>query len=143
MPCELVESPLVVDIERADAHLQATTDEHDAQIAARHAAAEQLSAADGRVDALQLAVDAAHARAGAARLDGLDGVLGSLLDLVRIDDGWEPAVEAALGDALAAVVVTDPQGAGQALHALRASSHHRRRRRPRHPGATGRGSAPR
>ena len=120
--CELVESPLVVDIERADAHLRATTDEHESLVAARHAAAEQLSAADGRVDALQLALDAAHARAGAARLDGLDGVLGSLLDIVRIDDGWEPAVEAALGDALAAVVVADPEGAGRALHALRASS---------------------
>ncbi len=120
--CELVESPLAVDIERAEAHLQATTAEHEALVAARHAAAGQQSAADGRVDALRQILDAAHARAGAARLGGFDGVLGTLLDLVRIDSGWEPAVEAALGEALEAVVVADPTGAGRALRALRSSA---------------------
>ena len=47
--------------------------------------------------------------------------VGTLLDLVRIDAGWEAAVEAALGEALNAVVVTDPPAAARALHALRAS----------------------
>ena len=70
---------------------------------------------------MQLALDAARARAGAERLAGFDGVLGTLLELVRIDQGWEAAVEAALGEALTAVVVTDPDAAARALGALRAS----------------------
>ena len=56
---------------------------------ARHDASEAASRAHARVEALQLALDAAHARAGAERLAGVDGVLGTLLDLVEIDDGWE------------------------------------------------------
>ena len=47
------------------------------------------------------------------------GVLGTLLDLIRIDAGWEPAVEAALGEALDAVVTSDPAAAARALAALR------------------------
>src|SRR5262249_30212038 len=38
-----------------------------------------------------------------------------LLDLVEIDRGWEAAVEAALGEALAAVVVRDAHAARRAL----------------------------
>ena len=87
----------------------------------RHDASEAASRAHARVEALQLALDAAHARAGAERLAGVDGVLGTLLDLVEIDDGWEPAVEAALGEALTAVVVDGDASARRALAALRES----------------------
>ena len=45
----------------------------------------------------------------------VDGVLGSLLDLVEIERGWEAAVEAALGEALASVVVADAGVARRAL----------------------------
>ena len=48
-------------------------------------------------------------------------MLGTLLDLIRIDAGWEAAVEAALGEALTAVVVSDPAAAGRALRALHSS----------------------
>ncbi len=48
-------------------------------------------------------------------------MLGTLLDLVRIDAGWEAAVEAALGEALSAVVVADPDAARRALRSLRSS----------------------
>ena len=72
-----------------------------------------------RAEALQQALDAAHARAGAERLAGVDGVLGTLLDVVEIDAGWESAVEAALGEALSAVVVDSPQSAQRALDELR------------------------
>ena len=93
---------------------------HAACVAARQQAAEQASASAARVEALHLALDAARARAGAERLAGVDGVLGTLLDLVRIDQGWEAAVEAALGEALSAVVVDDPgaapAGRSHALH---------------------------
>ena len=74
-----------------------------------------------RVEALQMALDAARARAGAERLAGVDGVLGTLLDLIEIDEGWEPAVEAALGESLTAVVVDDPAAGRRALTALRSS----------------------
>ena len=74
------------------------------------------------VEALQLALDAARARAGAERLAGVDGVLGTLLDLVRIDAGWESAVEAALGEALDRRRRRRPRPPPtRALHALRGS----------------------
>ena len=84
---ELVETPLVDDIARAEARLQALQADHDAAVEARQRAAEQASAGEARVDAFRLALDAVHARAGAERLAGLDGVLGTLLDLVGIDAG--------------------------------------------------------
>ena len=118
---ETVESPLVDQIaaaeqERieADAAVERLTAERaDANDAASRAAA--------RVEALQLALDAAHARAGAERLAGVDGVLGTLLDLVEIDHGWQEAVEASLGEALTAVVVENPESAQRALEALQSS----------------------
>jgi chromosome segregation protein len=118
---ELLEAPLIDELERAErttAQAQAAFDEASA---ARQRAAESASSCSARVEALQLALDLAHARAGAEHLAGMDGVLGTLLDLVRIEDGWEPAVEAALGEALAAVVVADPAVAAAALAALRQS----------------------
>ncbi len=71
-----------------------------------------------RAEALQQALDAAHARAGAERLSDVDGVLGILLDLVEIDTGWEDAVEAALGEALSAVVVDGSDAARRAIETL-------------------------
>jgi chromosome segregation protein len=72
----------------------------------------------GRVDALSAALDEARNRAGARRLAGIDGLVGTLLDLVDIDAGWEPAVEAALGEAITAVVVRDAAVARLALERL-------------------------
>ncbi|MCU1483425.1 MAG: smc [Actinomycetia bacterium] len=72
-----------------------------------------------RADALALALDDARARAGADRLAGVDGVVGTLLDLVHVDDGWEAAFEAAVGPALGAVVVRGgADGARRALGLL-------------------------
>jgi chromosome segregation protein len=71
-----------------------------------------------RSDALALALDEARARAGAERLVGVDGVVGTLLDLVDVDPGWEPAVEAACGEALAAVVVDSVDAGRRALAVL-------------------------
>jgi chromosome segregation protein len=98
----------------AEAVLEAARDE-------RARAADAASTATARVEALQMALDAARARAGAERLQGVDGVLGTLLDLIEIDAGWEAAVEAALGESLTAVVVSDPDSARNALDALRSS----------------------
>lgn len=74
---------------------------------------------DARAEALAQALDEARARAGAERLAAVEGVLGTLLDLVEIDDGWEAAFEAAAGEAIAAVVVTGADSARTALGALR------------------------
>jgi chromosome segregation protein len=116
---ELAEGPLVEQIERAEARHQAAEQACAAALESRQRAAEQLSTWRARADALGLALEAAHARAGAERVTALDGVLGTLLDLVRIDPGWEPAAEAALGEALSAVVVADTAAAAQALDVLR------------------------
>ncbi|MCU4183778.1 chromosome segregation protein SMC [Acidiferrimicrobium sp. IK] len=74
---------------------------------------------DARAEALAQALDEARARAGAERLSDVEGVLGTLLDLVEIDDGWEPAFEAAAGEAIAAVVVAGDDAARAALGRLR------------------------
>ena len=95
--CEQVAGPLLAELDAADAAVAAAVGAHDDRIAERHRLAERAAGLASRVEALQLALDAAHARAGAERLAGVEGVLGTLLDLVRIDAGWESAVEAALG----------------------------------------------
>lgn len=81
------------------------------------------SAWTARAEALDLALDEARQRAGAERLSGLDGVLGTLLDLVDVDPGWEEAFEAAAGEALGAVVVADVDAGRSALAALDAGDH--------------------
>ena len=59
-----------------------------------------------------------RAEAGAAELAGHAGVLGSLLDVVELDAGWEAAFEAAVGEALGAVVVAGDGAARAALESL-------------------------
>ena len=104
---EEAEHPLVEQLAAAEAASAAATEALEAAIDARRAAEAQQAACGARVDALALALDAARARAGAEHLAAVGGVLGPLLDLVEIDDGWEAAAEAAMGEALAAVVVAD------------------------------------
>ena len=82
------------------------------------------SAWAARVEALTLALDEARQRAGAEHLSGLDGVLGTLLDLVEVDPGWEEPFEAAAGEALGAVVVADVDAARRSLASLRQGDHH-------------------
>jgi len=109
------EGPLVEELTSAETERLAAGAEMERATTARQECAETRSRAVARAEALQMAVDSARARAGAERLVGVDGVLGTLLELVTIEDGWADAVEAALGDALAAVVV---DGAGSARRAL-------------------------
>ncbi len=89
--------------------------------AARQRVAEEAGTWRARADALAQALEHARARAGAEHLAGIDGVLGTVLDLVEIDAGWEPAVEAALGEALQAVVVASPDAGRAALASLHAA----------------------
>ena len=72
-----------------------------------------------RADALAKALDEARGAAGAELLAGVTGVVGTLLDLVEVDPGWEDAFEAAAGASLAAVVVSGSDSARAALSRLR------------------------
>ena len=58
------------------------------------------------------------ALAAAQRLAAVEGVLGTLLDLVAVEAGWEAAFEAAAGDALTAVIVDGTDTARLALTEL-------------------------
>ena len=104
------------------ARAQAEDAQTAAEVAATDAEAEH-SAWSARAEALAQALDAAREAAGVARLTSLDGVLGTLLDLVDVDSGWEQAFEAAVSDALGAVVVADVAAGRRALAALAEGDH--------------------
>ena len=112
---EEAEAPLVEAAEAAEARRAAAEDETaDAENALRAVEGEWRSWT-ARADALALALDEARSRAGTERLSDVEGVVGTLLDLVDVDPGWEEAFEAALGEALSAVVVADVEAARRAL----------------------------
>ena len=119
---QAVEAPLVSDVTAAEARRMTADATHEAAVNARSEAAAELSRWQARAEALQSALDSARARAGAEALRGVDGVVGALLDVIDIDDDWGPAVEAALGEAVAAVVVDDPRAARRAIERLRSSA---------------------
>ncbi len=82
------------------------------------ATAEHLHRSEARAAALATALDEARRRSGADLVATVDGVVGSLLDVVSIDAGWESAVEAAAATALHAVVVADPAAARRVVELL-------------------------
>jgi chromosome segregation protein len=109
-----------------DAALAATTEE--LQKAARAAEAAQATAdeatdarhrSEARAEALERALAELEGAGGRELLREVDGVVGSLVDLVEIDDGWEAAFEAAAGAGVAAVVVDGRRSAQAALTTLR------------------------
>ncbi|MBF6556550.1 MAG: chromosome segregation protein SMC [Acidimicrobiales bacterium] len=79
----------------------------------------ELHRSTARADALERALDEARGTAGAELLAGIDGVVGTLLDVVEVDAGWEEAFEAAAGASVAAVVVSGSVPAKAALSRLR------------------------
>jgi len=88
------------------------------------AAAERRSArAAAKLEALEEAVASSRARIGAEHLANISGVVGALVDLLAIDAGWDAAVKASLGEALAAIVVSDSASARRAIEALQAVDH--------------------
>ncbi len=99
------------DRDRAETQLEAATEE-------RRSADAEVHRWQARADALEQALATARSAAGADALATADGVLGILLDLVDIDEGWDAAVEAAAGEALRAVVVDDIANGRAALDAL-------------------------
>jgi chromosome segregation protein len=104
--------------EAEDAHQRAVSRLEAAEGALRQAELEHHRSV-ARADALERALDEARGAAGAELLSGVDGVVGILLDLVEVDEGWEEAFEAAAGASVAAVVVSGRSSAKSALARLR------------------------
>ena len=112
-----LETELVRLSERSDqlaVDLVAAADNRTALRAAATAAEQRVHEAESerrawtaRADALSLALEEARAASGAERLADIDGVLGTLLELIDIDEGWESAFEAAAGISPA---VPEPDG---------------------------------
>jgi chromosome segregation protein len=116
--CEEAELPLVESLEGAEQWRADAESARSAAEAELREAQATRSTWSARAEALALALDEARSRAGAERLAGVEGVLGTLLDLVDVDPGWEAPFEAAAGEALAAVVVASPDAGRRALAAL-------------------------
>ena len=115
---ETAEEPLVAEVASAESHAHEAAVRRNAAWERVVAAEAEVRTASASVEALALALDEARSRAGAEHLAGIKGVLGTLLDLVEVDEGFEAAFEAAAGSALDAVVVSGPDYARQALCAL-------------------------
>ena len=119
----------------AEGEVGASATRADAARIASSSAAEAWDRADGRrreaervrhrleARAEALARTAAEARGavGADVLAGVSGVIGSLVELVEIDEGWQGAFEAAVGAAFAGVVVEDTGTARAVLSRLHES----------------------
>ena len=119
---QTVEVPLVGEVTEAESRRLSAEAELETAVSTRNAVASELARWQARSEALQLALDSARARAGAEKLKDVSGVVGTLLDLVVIDEGWEASVEAALGEALLSVVVENTESARRALAHLRSAS---------------------
>ena len=105
--------------ERASGEARAACEDEKA---ARAEAVGDLHGWESRREALSLALDEARDASGAQRLAGIEGVIGTLLEVVDIDRGWEAAFEAAAGEAVAAVVATDTEVATRAISRLEADN---------------------
>ena len=110
----------LVDVTETREQIELLGDE--AQVA--RAAAERRSArAAAKLEALEEAVASSRARIGAEHLANVSGVVGALVDLLDVDAGWDAAVKASLGEALASIVVSDSTSARRAIEALQAVDH--------------------
>ena len=99
------EAELAAARNRAEAERQA----HAGHLSVAEGTAREAAAAHrtwtARTEALAMAVAEARGGGDTDRLAGVDGVLGTLLDLVDVEPGYEAAFEAAVVEAVGAVVV--------------------------------------
>ena len=121
---KVVDERLRVDQQRlVEAEQVAEARERESEARAR-VAADRAHALEARAEALQAALDETRAQAGVERLAGMPGVLGTLADVVDIDDGCERGFEAAVEDALGTVVVDGMSAARDALRRLHGAGLH-------------------
>jgi chromosome segregation protein len=88
-------------------------------VASHEEGADAASRAQARAETLARALEELSGASGRAIIGNLEGVLGSFLDLIEIDDGFERAVESAAGASVGAMVVDGRRSARAALAALR------------------------
>ena len=140
------------ELEQATAGLEAELAARAAELeaAARAAETSQASADEAeegryrtaaRAEALERALSDLQGAGGRELLRHVDGVVGSLVDLVEIDNGWDAAFEAAAGAGVAAVVVDGRRSAQAALATLRERGVTGAVLAPRHAGGTGAAAA--
>src|SRR5437763_8907653 len=98
---EQVERELVAAVDEAEGRRRAADGAAFEAEAARRQAEAEHRAWQARVEALTLALDTGSGASLPA------AALGVLSDLIDVDEGWEAAVAAAVGEALAALVVED------------------------------------
>jgi chromosome segregation protein len=111
---------LDADLAARSADLESAAHTAEAAQAASDVAEEARHRTAARAEALERALADLQGAGGREILRDVDGVVGSLVDLVEIDEGWDAAFEAAVGAGVAAVVVDGRQSAQAALAALRA-----------------------
>ncbi|HET9772034.1 MAG TPA: AAA family ATPase, partial [Acidimicrobiia bacterium] len=117
---EFDEAPLVAALESARLARESAEQQATGAEDARRAADADVHRWTARADALDAALG--DLRAGlASALEGVDGLLGPVVDLITIEPGCESAVAAGLGDALRGVVARDAEAARAALARLRSS----------------------
>src|SRR5688500_2557421 len=117
---EFDEAPLVAALESAREAREAAEAGASAAEEARRAADADVHRWTARAEVLETALGDLRSGLSAA-LDGVDGLLGPVVDLITIEPGVESAVAAALGEALRGVVARDADAARAALARLRSS----------------------
>jgi chromosome segregation protein len=115
---EVEAARLVAEARSADAADAQARQQADEAERAAHVAEQQRHRTAARAEALARALHELEGAGGREVLAGVDGVVGSLVDLVEIDPGWEAAFEAAAGASVAAVVVDGRAAAREALSRL-------------------------
>jgi chromosome segregation protein len=116
---EAATEALAGEVERTEAVLASSQAAVAASEEARREADAEHHRWASRSETLAQALDEARARAGAERLAEIGGVVGTLLELVEVDDGLEAAFEAAAGETVSAVVVDGLDAARHSLGHLR------------------------
>jgi chromosome segregation protein len=106
-------------------HADAETAAERAQGERRHAdialreASDLVASTQARALTLARALEEMSGAGGRDIVSEIEGVLGSFLDLIDVDDGYEHAVESAAGASVGAMVVDGRSSARAALKALR------------------------
>jgi chromosome segregation protein len=112
-------APALTDAEtRAWAAAESADRERSEADAARRRADADYNRWAAREEALAQALDAARAQAGVERLSATGGVLGTVVDLVEVEEGYSAAFEAAASEVLDAVVLDGVESARRGLAEL-------------------------
>jgi chromosome segregation protein len=116
---EQATAALAAELAARSAELQAAVQTAETAQLAADQAEEARHRTAARAEALERALADLQGAGGRELLRDVDGVVGSLVDLVEIDEGWDAAFEAAVGAGVAAVVVDGRRSAQAALATLR------------------------